>query len=224
VALTFVNRFQTRRTPDGKGTTEFLLLSLGIEFYPHWRRDTNRFVEQSAVYPFNPQVLGPSGGTTAFREREFTNLSYTVRLSPRKYFSASVTGSFDIETDESQGATGVLNFFGVPGNRTTFTHFWRENVANTTRISTTQNFSGKWQIGLRTEYNWDLDEFAEREYRVVRQLHDFVLSVSFVDDETRDDRIFSISISPKFLPGFGVGTSQLNDLLDEDERIGVAQE
>ncbi len=207
VALEWRHRFQTRTrgAKPGDPAVEFLSLGAGIEYYPDASRDTTRPRRTSVLIPFHWITVSPDPAGV-LPERDASNLFWNVRFTPAQFLQAEVRGEFNPNTRVGENVYAEVGVVPSPWLTLNANDFYERGVTHAIGVDALARLGDRWTVEAYRQWDLRTDLAIYSRYSVIRDLHDFLLSILVEVDEGQDDVRFGVSLSPKFL-GRAVGSS-----------------
>jgi len=193
VALRLRNQFQTRR--NGK-VVDFLDLSMETDAYPDKERDN--------------------------AGEQFSNLRVDTRMRPMDGLKIFSLADYDF-TGQNKG----LSFFNV-GSDVELSERWSASVGHTYErgydtygtFSVAYRLRPNWTAVVTNERDWKNHRSLDERVELVRDFHEFSLSVAFEDDQRTHDRTVSVNLAPKSVtmpPRPGSFVKKLVESRDDEE-------
>lgn len=188
------NSFQTR----GADMTMFTFATLlfGIEYYPQFRRDSDPFEVDNSRYPFNSikTTLVPG---RAEEERHYSNLFWNAALTPKWFASFGIGGEFNVD-ENFEERTGVTTTVTISKLMTgTFYYAYSKNLAQVAGTRLDYTISETWRAQAESLYDLHETRFVRLDTKLIRDFHDFYLTLHFVRERTTGDFRVLLGIEPK---------------------------
>ena len=200
VSIEFRHRFQTKVTEgDRKVTHEFMELGIEAERYLNPDRDTTAPNETNVASPFHWISLAPTSAAGAFESRDWSNLHWYLKVTPRAPFALSMAGEYNPVDTQEEAREIAVSARPMDGMSFSAGEVFLRNVTTAFTASLKWQITEKWGIDVSSQYDFEIDVWLKRRVVVVRDFHDFLFEVVFEDNESRDERKFYVTLVPKFI-------------------------
>lgn len=183
------NRFKTERN----GTpTEFLNIGVALERYSK----PISGLASNYLYPMNWLTLSPTQNDD-FPQEKTSNLNVDLLLTPAGPFSFRTAWQYNTNSHRSE--IWYFNIDVVPYPS------WTISLGGNYVINRTETYVlglacsplEKWDLSITDQYDFDKQEFINRNYSLRRDLHEFFLKFVVQIDKGKNETSYNIMISPK---------------------------
>jgi hypothetical protein len=188
---------------------EFLTVTLGIEYYPDSRRDTQSAQASNFVSPFNWIPLTAHPSTGVYERRNWSNAFYEVALSPRNLFTLTAAGEYNPVTHAEDVREVSVSFTPFEGFTGLVSQTRVKGVTDAFTLGMTWALTPKWSVSVFGQYDFKAGDYLRQELVVARDFHDFAIEAVFEREFTRDENRFLVAFVPKFLGKAGLRRSHL---------------
>ena len=183
------NRFKTERNGS---PSEFLNIGLALERYSK----PISGLASNYLYPMNWLTLSPTQNDD-FPQEKTSNLNVDLLLTPAGPFSFRTAWQYN--TNNHRNEIWYFNIDMVPYP------FWIISVGGNYVINRTYTYVlgltcsplEKWELSVTEQYDFDKQEFINRNYCLRRDLHEFFLKFVVQIDKGKDEKNYNVMISPK---------------------------
>lgn len=210
--ILFVNRFRTVIDPytnftlSEKGKTGNLFPGAPFSINPDFSRSLNYGITFTNQWKIKEKVYSPLvlsiNGSYIFKDKNFSNLSYSLSVTTDNIFRSRISGYYDISEKKiiMNNITNTLNFQRTFENKPfilnishsfTFSDTMRNQSATLNSIF---YLTKNWNFKINTNYSFKDMKFSTTRITLERNLHCWYFEFSYSQYLTRWDYSFRIGI------------------------------
>jgi len=198
LAFEFRNRFQTKvKKGEKTEVVEFLDISAGIEYYPKYKRDTTTLRNVNFLPPFNYISIMPDK-YGIYEDRKFSDIYTTLQFSPTQYFDFRVFDEYNPSERTEETRSITLGIKPAEKIKMDISQNFVKDITNTYSAKLSLNPVDIWTLKFAYDYDFKNNRTVKEGISIIREFHDFFLSISLENDPSKDDKSIWFNIIPKF--------------------------
>ncbi len=177
---------------------EFLMLSLGMEYYPDRERDTGFLNANSFSYPFYyiTNFLIP---TETFEKRAFSNLHSNTVIRPLGNLTITSSAEYSTVNNRLEVTSNSVYFSLGSFASASFSQYYLRNGPDAHALSVNILFSDKWRVIAQAQYDFNANRFTNQTVKTIADFHDVTFNIIYERDFGRNDQRFFVTLLPKIL-------------------------
>jgi hypothetical protein len=177
---------------------EFLSIGAAIEHYPNTNRDRRRIRAQNHLDPaaWITSVQSPSSGQVL--DDNYSLLNADFQFEPTLPFSLQGEYELNLEQRRIEASNSSFSLYPEDDLSLSIRHSFVRGLTETVNLDVRTRLSDHWLVSGTASYDLDQSDNQDIQLGLGYRLHDFTVRFGAQFDDRRDDRAFTISITPNF--------------------------